>query len=312
MSYGLLAGLFWGLDTVILGIALIMTPFVSTSQAVFLAPFISTFLHDICSSFWMLLYMGMRREYKSVLRAVRTRSGKFVILAALLGGPVGMTGYVFSIKYIGAAYTAVISALFPGVGALLAYLILKEKMTISQLIALAVSIIGVIGLGYTPESNEVTNLFAGFLFALMCVFGWASEAVIIAYGLKDPDISDRDALQIRQVTSAVFYAIILIPIVRGWGSVLAVSQTTTVPVILSAAFFGTVSYLFYYKAIATIGPSKAMALNITYSAWAIFFGFLLLNERIGLPSIFFALLIVGGSVVAASDQPFFFKRKTNE
>ena len=46
MITGLAAGIFWAADTIILGIALAMTPFVSTEQAVFLAPFVSTFLHD--------------------------------------------------------------------------------------------------------------------------------------------------------------------------------------------------------------------------------------------------------------------------
>ena len=48
MTYGILAGLTWALETIILGIALGMSPFVSTEQAVFLAPFVSTFIHDFC------------------------------------------------------------------------------------------------------------------------------------------------------------------------------------------------------------------------------------------------------------------------
>ena len=57
MGYGLLSGILWGLDTVILGVALSMTPFISTEQAIFLAPFVSTFLHDICSSILMAIYI---------------------------------------------------------------------------------------------------------------------------------------------------------------------------------------------------------------------------------------------------------------
>ena len=49
MVTGLLAGITWALETVVLGIALGMSPFVSTEQAVFLAPFVSTFLHDAFS-----------------------------------------------------------------------------------------------------------------------------------------------------------------------------------------------------------------------------------------------------------------------
>lgn len=301
MAYGLLAGFFWGLDTVILGIALVMSPFLSTEQAILLAPFISTFIHDFCSSLWMLGYMGIKKESKKILAALKTRSGKVIVLAALMGGPIGMTGYVLSISYIGAAYTAIISALFPGVGALLSYIFLKEKMKGYQLAGLTVSILGVIALGYSPGGNESTNSLLGFLFALMCVIGWASEAVIIAYGLKTQEISDRLALQIRQLTSAIFYGAIIIPVVGGWSFTVSILPTKTAAIILLAALFGTASYLFYYKAINKIGASKAMALNITYSAWSIVFGAVILNEEVSLRSVIYALIIVGGSVTAAAN-----------
>ena len=47
MSYGLLSGLLWGLDTVLLDIVLGMSHFVQSEWIIFLAPFISTFFHDI-------------------------------------------------------------------------------------------------------------------------------------------------------------------------------------------------------------------------------------------------------------------------
>ncbi|SFN57560.1 DMT family transporter [Proteiniclasticum ruminis] len=301
MFDGLLAGLLWGLDTVILGIALARTPFVSTEAAVFLAPFVSTFIHDFFSSLWMLLYTGVRGEFSNVLRALRSKSGKFIVLAALIGGPVGMTGYVLSIKYIGAAYTAIISSLFPAVGALFSYIFLKEKMKPYQLIGLFVSIGGVIALGYTPGGSDTSNLVLGFLFAILCVVGWAAEAVIIAYGLKDPQISDSQALQIRQLTSALFYAVIILPVLGGWLLSTEVLASSTMPVILLSAFFGTASYLFYYKAIGKIGASKAMALNITYCAWAVVFGVIILQQTVSLRDIVLGLVIIAGSLIAAAD-----------
>ena len=128
MGKGIMAGILWALDTVVLGMALAMSPFGATEQAVFLAPFVSTFFHDVFSSLWMLIYMGIRGRYRGVIRAVKTKSGKFIMLGALLGGPIGMSGYVAAIHYIGPAYTAVISALFPALGALFSYIFLKEKM----------------------------------------------------------------------------------------------------------------------------------------------------------------------------------------
>ena len=301
MRTGLLAGLLWGLDTVILGVALSKTPFVSTEQAVALAPFVSTFLHDFCSSIWMLIYMGIKKEYRKVIRALKTKSGKFIILGALLGGPVGMSGYVAAINFIGPGYTSVISAIFPAVGAFLAFVFLKEKMKAYQIAGLLVSIAGVIGLGYTPGEGTGENFLLGFGCALLCVVGWASEAVICAYGMKDPDISDEQALQIRQLTSAIFYGAVILNVLSGWKFTLEIAGTTTMGIIALSALFGTASYVCYYRAINHIGASKAMALNITYSAWAIVFGAVLLGDMPSVASVGFGVLIITGSIVAACD-----------
>ncbi len=302
MISGILADILWGLDTVILGVALSMSTFVSTEQAIVLAPFVSTFIHDFCSSVWMLLYMGIKKQYRNILRAVKTRSGKFIILGALLGGPIGMSGYVAAINYIGPAYTAIISSMFPALGAFLSYIFLKEKMSPIQLCGLAVSILGVIVLGYIPGgADEMKNIVLGFGCAILCCIGWASEAVICAYGLKDPDITDEHALQIRQLTSAAFYGVVILTVIKGWGFTIEAAKTPALAVILASALFGTASYVFYYKAIVGIGASKAMALNITYSAWAIVFAFLLLHNLPDLKSVVCGFAIVAGAIVAATD-----------
>lgn len=309
MFTGLISGVLWGLDTVILGIALASSSFVSTEQAVVLAPFVSTFIHDACSTLWMLLYMGIKKQYKKVIKALKTRSGKFIILGALLGGPVGMSGYVAAINYIGPAYTAIISAMFPALGALLSYIFLKEKMRPIQIGGLVVSIIGIIVLGYTPNGGPVKNVAIGFACAAVCCIGWASEAVICAYGMKDPDVSDEQALQIRQLVSAIFYGVVILNVVKGWKFTFSMLSTGTTLIILLSALFGTASYLCYYKAIAKIGASKAMALNITYSAWSILFSVFLLHTLSDIKSIICGIVIVIASLVAANDTREIFKSK---
>lgn len=307
MFHGLLAGILWGLDTVILGIALAMTPFVSTEEAIVLAPFVSTFIHDACSACWMFLYMGIKKQLKNVVRALKTKSGKYIIIAALLGGPIGMTGYVSAINYIGPGYTAIISAMFPAIGALLSYIFLKEKMSKVQVAGLAVSILAVIGLSYTPSGDSPQNFFLGVICALVCAFGWAAEAVICAYGLKDPDITDEQALQIRQTTSAITYAAIILPVISGWKFTVAIIPTTTSAIILLSALFGTASYIMYYRAITKIGATKAMALNITYSAWSIVFALLLLGTLPTVTSVVFGVALICSSLIAANGLPSFGK-----
>lgn len=300
MIYGLTSGILWGLDTVLLGIALAMTPFISTEEAVLLAPFVSTFLHDTFSSVWMAIYMTMKGQLKKTFVAANTKSGKFIMLGALLGGPIGMTGYLLAIKYIGPTYTAMISSLYPAMGALLSYVFLKEKMKPISIIGLFISIFGIIILGYAP-GGEVMNLALGFIFALLCVIGWASEAVICAYGMKEDEVSPEQSLQIRQLTSAIVYGFLIIPIVKGVNFTLGITQTTSAGIIILTALAGTASYIFYYKGIHKIGATKAMSLNITYSAWSIVFGAILLGNSIDLKSVICCILIIIGSIMAAGD-----------
>ena len=77
MKYGLFSGCLWGLDTVILGIALTMVPFIGTAEALALGAIVSSALHDVCCALWLLLYMGVRGRLKDTLAALKTRSGKW-------------------------------------------------------------------------------------------------------------------------------------------------------------------------------------------------------------------------------------------
>lgn len=313
MIAGILAGVTWALETLILGIALAMSPFVTTEQAVVLAPFVSTFIHDAFSAVWACSYNAIRGNLKNVWNALKTRSGIFVILAAVIGGPIGMTGYVLSINNMGASIGAVASAVFPAIGAVLAYIFLKEKMQWYRWILLIATLLGVYGLSYSPEVN-ITNFWLGFAGTLMCAFGWGIEAVILAKSMQDPEVTDEIALQIRQTTSAVVYAAIIIPAMKGWGFTVSLFTTGTgwlIPTIALAALFATVSYLFYYRAITQIGASKAMALNVTYAAWAIVFTVVFFRDTSVLNpvTILCALVVLICGILAAADYKELFKRQ---
>ncbi len=312
MLAGIIAGMTWAIETTIIGIALAMTPFVSTDQAIFLAPFVSTFIHDAFSAIWACIYNGIRGNLPSVVKALKTRSGRFVSLAAIIGGPVGMTGYVLSVANMGASIGAVASAIFPAIGAVLAYIFLKEKMQWYRWIFLILSLIGVYGLSYSPEI-EIRNFALGFVGTLMCAFGWGIEAVIIAKCVQDDAVTDEIALQIRQTTSALVYGIVLLPILKGWGFTISLFSGTgkLIPTIALAALFATVSYLFYYKAISQIGASKSMALNVSYSAWAVIISIVFLGNRSLLNpiTILCTLAVIIFGILAAADYKELFSKE---
>lgn len=304
MIAGILAGMTWALETLVIGFALAMSQFVSTEQAVFLAPFVSTFIHDAFSAIWACAYNGVKGNLKNIIKALKTRSGKFVVLAAIIGGPVGMTGYIMAINNMGASVGAVASAIFPAIGAVLAHIFLKEKMQWYRWILLLLTLLGVYGLSYSPEIN-IQNFWLGIIGALLCAFGWGIEAVILAKSMQDPEVTDEIALQIRQTTSSLTYGIFILPFIDGWSFTLGLFHNSgnLIPIIALAAFFATMSYLFYYRAISQIGASKSMALNVSYAAWAIVFTVIILGDTsvLNMWTIGCGLVVLICGVLAAAD-----------
>ncbi|AOR24539.1 DMT family transporter [Clostridium taeniosporum] len=304
LGCGVISALSWGADTVLMGFILSLTPFVKTGQAILLAPVITAFLHDSFSAIWTFIYLGLRKKLGQFFKAVKTKSALWVAIAALLGGPVGMSGYLLSVKYIGPSYTAIISSLYPAIGAILATIILKERINKKAWIGLVVTIIGVSILGisileYTSTTSAINPI--GFIFALVCAFGWGSECVICAYGMKGDEVTSEFALQIRQFTSAVTYGLIVIPIVGGIGLSIEIFKDSVIFWIIGTALAATVSYLFYYTAIYKIGATRAMGMNITYVVWAIIFDTIFLGNKISTLTIASSILVILGVYFIAKE-----------
>ena len=232
---------------------------VGAPEALAFASIAGAFLHDAFCAVWLCAYMGARGRLRDTLRALRTRSGKAVMLGALLGGPVGMTGYVVAIGNIGPAYTAVISAFYPAFGALVAVLVLKERMRVGQVAALAVALAGVIGMGYASSVGQAAagDTLVGLLGAAACVVGWGSEAVLCAWGMRDDAVDNETALQIRETTSALVYGIVVLPLFGAWGFVSSAFPSAGTAIVAASALAGAASYLFYYKGSPSSGRRAA-------------------------------------------------------
>ena len=281
---GVISAMAWGLDTVLVGVILSMAPFINTEAAIMLAPFVSTFLHDFFSTLWMFIYMIFTRQVGKLFKSLKTPSTKYVILASIFGGPMGMTGDI------------------------LAAIFLKEKISRKGYIGLTISILGIALLGFGNDGGKASLI--GFLFAGLSVLGWGSESVICSYGMKDEDISPKQALQIRQFISALFSGVIILPLLKAYPLVFEVLKGNVILVIIGTALMGTISYVCYYTAIHKLGPTRAMGLNITYVVWAMIFDKVLLGHDITIKMVICALMVMIGSFVVAT-QPAHEEELTN-
>lgn len=299
--YGFFSGALWGLDTVVLAIALAMTPFLDFGQSALAG----AVLHDVACALILLVYMAVRGRLKDTWKGLRTRPGMSVVVAALLGGPIGMSGYLIAIDNIGPGLTAIISTFYPALGTLLAFILLKERMAPRQIVALLVALAAIVATGWsaTSEPIEGGNAILGVVGALACVIGWGSEAVILTWGMRDEAVDNEVALQIRETTSAAVYLFIVAPIAGVFGFTLHSLAHLSAGVVALAGLAGTASYLFYYKALSAIGASRGMALNISYSAWAIIFALAFPPHTIPtLTQVICCVVILVGTVLAATSN----------
>lgn len=299
MKKGLFAGILWALGTVLLSCALTIVRS-QDDQSVFLwAPFICAFLHDLFSTVWMVVYLIFSGEYKGFVSGLASKGGKCILLASILGEPIGMTGYILAMRYMGASYAAIISGFYPVLGAVLSVVFLKEKMNCWQIAGLVSCVLGIIFMGGMPEKNSAYNMPLGILFGIICCVGWALETVICAYGLKKKEVTTGQSIVIRQGASALLFGVVLFPLMRQSGLQIEVFRDSATIIVAIAALSSAVSLYFFYSTISAIGASKSMMLNITYCAWTIPFSWLILAEVPSFKNLLCCLFIIGGA--SASD-----------
>lgn len=297
VGLGAASAVAWGVDTVIIGIIIASTPF---KEAVMLAPIIAAFMHDFFSSIWISLLMIIKGEFINVLKLYKTKSGAILVLGALSGGPLAMSFYFLGIQYAGVTYAASIASIFPGIGAVLAFFFLKEKMNKRTWSGVVLSIIGVIVIAYVPTKFDTeSTFFIGILFTLGAAIFWGLEGVIGAWGMRGKEVVPLYAINIRQITSALSYAIILVPLLHGYPLVFEAATSNIVWIIVIAGFLGTANYSLYYSSINLIGAARGQSLNNTYVFWAILTEILFIGTPVNIQFIIGAIIIILASILVS-------------
>lgn len=301
---GVLSGMTWGLDTVLIGVAMAMAPFVENPVLLIGGTFICSMLHDAFAALWMLIIMASKGRLKDLLPALKSRDGLFCALGALFGGPLAMTFYMLAIAKGGAALTATVTACYPLLGSAMAMVILKEKVRLRGWLGLLICILGIIYIGYTPESDTNVNVIGGIMLAAVAAIGWATEGVVCGYGMKAGNVDPQMALLIRELTSGVCYIVIVAPIMLGGyeqmmtGTMAVFSDTVCWLTLFFTALIGMLSFFCWYTAIDLIGAAKALCLNVTYSFWAVVFTFIVVGSALSKNIIIGSILVVTGVTVA--------------
>ncbi len=302
LLWGIISGATWGLDGVILGLAFMVMPFAIESDVLRVLIGVSVAnaaMHDGFASFWLFWYNLFTGRWREYARTVMTRPGKFVLLGALFGGPIAMTGYLTGIMLAGPSYALSITAMYPAVGAIAAFFILKEKIVPRVAFGIAMCIFGAIIVSWVPPEGDFPLFYVGLALSLCATFGWGIEGVLSAYGMDmaDPAI----AIGIRQATSFFVYLIGVMPAFAAIPIFLQAFTTSALYYVAFAGFLGGLSYLAWYRAINMTGVSRAMAFNISYALWAIVFGYFLTDLQLTPTLVIGALIITCGTILVSAN-----------
>ncbi len=324
---GVLVGIVWGLDGVLMGRTGLHSIFTDWSYAASqgisqlsfeFSPLVTAFFHESFCFVWVALFLMCTRQFRQIFNILlHTKKGRATALAALVGSPIGMSAYLLGIKYASAPYASSISVIYPGVGALISYFVLKEKLSPRAVAGISISIFGSFMLGFNPSADVPATFSKGVLFAVVAVLGWAMEGVIIGFAMKHVKGEDtveatpQQLLCLRYLISMISYAIIVMPLVKGYPMVGAIVSHGLIFKYAGIAILGAITYLAWYKAVDLIGAAMGTALNSTAALWTIIFSALLFKAPIPPSLAVWGLVIVLGVFVFAID-PKAFHKKTNQ
>lgn len=252
------------------------------------------------------VFSGKTKEY--VKTFAKPKMSRWLLLAAIFGGPGGVFGATLAVGYIGADFSSAIGLLSAVAGAFIGVLFNKEILGKKAIIGIILLIIG--GLIIINPMNMIDNitnpssedgLILGYIGGLMLAFGMGIEGF---FASKVLDIADSDVgSAIRYAWEAIIWIILLLPVtgvVIGFdvlGSAL-VDTLTSGPflyfIFLTSMTLG-LCYVGLYKSYTLIGVGRTLSVTTLYVPISILFLSVFLGMDVGWWIIVGAAIAIAGT-----------------
>lgn len=295
---GLLSGIFWAISGSLLGC--IKNSFDNFIEILFFAVFIAA-IHDLSAgvSLFFLNYFGKKWSlYRETLFHPEFPK---LVAGSLLGGPVGMLGYVIGVYLAGVSKALLVTALYPLVSTLLSIWITKESPKKSTFLAVMLSVAGVYCATYLSSFSGLTLMeLWGLGLTFLAVIGWSLEGNLSFLVTKEID-SDV-AIGYRELISG--FVLLLFYLIASVVYQFKFNATIAWEYAVLAGIAGGISYRFWYQCIALTGVPKAMVLNITYVFWGTLFSYLQTNS-------FDYMILLGDFLIVVSVFIIIYPQKVN-
>ncbi len=193
--------------------------------------------------------------------------------------------FSFASMHVPAGLNAIMNGTSPLFGALVAALLLRDRLTPRRIVALLLGLTGIIVLTGDPTINTgpmtLWAIAAGMTAALCYAFAGVWTKLLAA------NISPL-AMSVGTQTAATLILIPLVPIFPAPGPITRVALSAAVALGVLCSGFG---YLLYFRLIRNVGPVRTLLVTFLIPVFGVLWGALFLGERVT------AQMVLGGVIV---------------
>jgi drug/metabolite transporter (DMT)-like permease len=262
-----------------------------------LGPITVAFIPMIVSTLVFLPILWAENKKRNVKFRWRWNDIKYFILSGLIGIFIMQYAYTLGSKLTIAANAGIITLTIPVLVAILASLMLKEKLNVIRIISFVLAITGVLMTSISDISGA--NIFHGqyffgnmiFLFACFCCAFYNTYCKL----LVDKKFTELEILVYSSIIGSIASIPLLIWVEQFHFTQFMHSGKIAVFGILELSVFvyGISSLLFFYV-LKRMDVTQAILSNYLLPFFIALLGIVLLNEKISL------LMIIGGSIIFIS------------
>jgi drug/metabolite transporter (DMT)-like permease len=240
-----------------------------------------------------LLPLLWLRGQVSVLRA----HWKPVFVVGLFNSALPFALYSFAVQHITTGLSSILNATVPLFGALVAWVWLGDKPTLSRACGLGVGFVGVLLLmggeaSFKPQATGLSPLWA----VAACLLATLSYGVSANFAKRFiphvPPLATATGSQMGATLALALPALWSwpeqLPSLQAWGALALVGVLCT-----------GVAYILYFRLIEQTGPARALTVTFLVPVFAIAYGVALLGEHITPWMIACGVLIVVGTGLAS-------------
>ncbi len=255
-------------------------------------PVVLVELRVLIAALVLLPVLLLRGNWDSLLQ----NWGKLLFLG-VVNSAIPFYLFAYSTLTLTAGYASILNATAPMFAAVIAWLWLSHKLTALQSAGIVTGIVGVAVLAWPELSFTIDDgavAIAAGLLAAFC-YGFAAN-----YTKKHA--GDLTALSIA-TGSMIAASLFLLPAaVIHWPQ-----QSIPTEAWISVVVLGVVStgfaYILYFRLIRNVGPAKAITVTYLLPVFAVFWGVVVLGEKITLIMIVGAAIIFAGTALATGIGP---------